>query len=139
MKVEMSKQYRSSAEDGLFDGIAFSKVHLIDLPGKYPVVISLKNETILSFTSDGFYWSDKRECSYNLREVEPFGEFKLDDKVMVRNYKEGVWYKRYYLGSENGKTLCFAHGSTSWSKTDDDFMSGWNFCRRPTEAELKGE
>jgi len=147
-KVEMGKQYKSSTPgglfngaDGLFNGAAFRRVLAIDCAGDCPVAIELEDGSILTFTEDGYYFADRRQDYYDLIEVSPYADFKTDERVMISN--DGVyWHRRHFDKEMDGVAYCFEYGRTSWTIGDresyDDCESyPWNFCRRPTEEELK--
>jgi len=134
-KVEIGKQYKSIAPDGLFNGAAFRRVLAIDCAGDSPVVIELENGSILTFTEDGYYFADRRQDYYDLIEVSPYADFKTDERVMISI--DGVyWHRRHFDKEMDGVAYCFEYGRTSWT-IDDCESYPWDFCRRPTEEELK--
>lgn len=40
---------------------------------------------------------------------------KVDTKILVKSYDDGIWRKRYFACYENGKVYAFDSGKTSWS------------------------
>jgi len=136
-KVEMGKQYKSSAPDGLFHGVAFRRVLGIDCTGNYPVAIEIENGEVLKFTEDGYFSVSKGNSVWDLIEVSPYADFKTDDRVMVSDDR-AKWSKRYFYKEIDGAAWCFDNGVTSWTWTHQYYgASKWKYCRRPTEEELK--
>ena len=88
-----------------------------------------------------FYEPDSRKCStYNFREwlnseyVEPpvdWSKVAVDTQILVRDYKEDTWERRYFAKYENGKVYTWLGGATSWSTsgTDDDYMADWKMAK----------
>ena len=134
-KVEIGKQYKSSAPDGLFAGTAFKRVLAVDCAGSYPVAIELADGRIDKFTEDGYFSISKGNSAWNLIEVTPCADFKKDEQVMVS--EDGVrWSPRHFDKEVEGVAYCFSDGRTFW--TNRGYSSyPWNYCRRPTEEELK--
>jgi len=132
-KVEMGKQYKSSAPNGLFGGAAFRRVLAVDCAGDYPAAIELGDGRIINFTENGYFLDVKSDHQYNLIEVSPYADFKTDDKVMVSN--DGIrWHPRHFDEEMYEVAWCFNEGGTSWTREGSCL---WNYCRRPTEEELK--
>lgn len=70
-----------------------------------------------------------------LVKIPQLTDLKIDDKVMVRNYDNKEWLKRYFAGiSDNGKIFVFCDGVTSW--TNNGSTIEWNQWRLPAEDEL---
>lgn len=51
---------------------------------------------------------------------------KVDTKILVTNFLEDEWYKRYFAKYENGKVYAFNEGSTSWSA---DTTIRWDYAK----------
>ena len=139
MKIEMGKQYKSSAPDGLFDTpegrAAFDKVLTTDAAEPYPVVIQLKNGRIASVTSTGGWYLVSDTHPNDLIEVTTFSDFKRGEPVMASD--NGVyWQRRHFSHEQNGRPVCFEGGESCWTSSDG-VTCEWEHCRRPTPEELK--
>lgn len=101
----------------------------------WPVVAMYQKENCegVSFhkINDGTAWNGR---DLDLIEVSPYEDFKKDDKVMVRDYEDFTWNKRYFAYEKAGKVYCFENGQDSW--TSDNQVTSWNYCRKPTQEEL---
>ncbi len=63
-----------------------------------------------------------------IRKVQPYENFKIDDKVLVRDIGEEHWRKRYFAGTdEDGKPITFIGGRTSFTGADDE-ATVWDEC-----------
>lgn len=103
-------------------------------------------DRILTTDSEGICMSGEE---WNLVEVKPWDDFKIDEPVMVRGYEEGPWLRAHYAGTQkvDGETLpcTWAQGKTGWTMTDWALPSKaelpktvpWAQCRRPTPKELQ--
>lgn len=90
------------------------------------------SETACSASSTGKVdWND---TDYDLIEVSPYEDFKKGDKVMVRDYEDFTWNKRYFAYEKAGKVYCFENGRDSWAS--DNQVTPWKYCRKPTQEEL---
>jgi hypothetical protein len=72
---------------------------------------------------------DDGEGNFNLVEINPYADWKIDDKVLVWNdplYKK----RRYFAGtvSDDGKPMVFDDGATSWSNVYSP--DAWNFAEK---------
>lgn len=69
----------------------------------------------------------------DLVEISPYEDFKIDDKIMVKN-EGGFWIRRHFAGIDReGRPMAFNSYGTSWINTG---TNAWEECRRPTEKEL---
>lgn len=55
-----------------------------------------------------------------------WSKVKVDTPILVSDYEEHDWVKRYFAKFENGKVYAWAHGGTSWSKDD---VYCWKFAK----------
>lgn len=125
-KVDMNKQYRT------IDG---RPVRILCVDRKSDsgdsIVGLIKNET-----NETLHTWDQRGKSvsfpkWDLIEVQPYDDFKIDDKVLVRTSQYTDWEKRHFAGvSEDGLPLAFIYGGTSWT-TDES--TKWFECIKPDE------
>jgi hypothetical protein len=131
MKIDMNKIYKTRS------GLPV-RVLCIDADGDYPVIAQINGKEIETYTSAGTWALDFENHFKDLIEVNPYDDFKIDDKVMVS--VNGVqWFKRHFAGvstlpSGNQVALAFDYGATLWS--EDGNTSDWIFCRKPTAEEL---
>lgn len=77
----------------------------------------------------GLYRSDQ------LREVNEWEDFKIDEPVMVRNSDHDDWRTGHFAGIDcQGSPMTWSDGMTSWTTKT---LSWWQQCRRPTEDERR--
>ena len=55
-----------------------------------------------------------------------WSKVKVDTPLLVRNYKNGEWYKRYFAKYEDGKVYTWINGRTSWNETG---IYAWNYAK----------
>jgi len=129
--ISMDKTYKT--RDGCDVRIA-----CVNAGSNAPVVAVVNNETIV-YNADGrFFTSIQNESVWDLIEVSPYADFKIDEPVMVRNSKGQDWTCRYFAGVDlEGNAKAFVGGANSWTKSGDDQGHTWNQCRRPTAEELE--
>lgn len=111
-----------------------------DAVGRCPVIALVKignKEHIVRYTDEGI--DSSLLNNFDLIEVSPYDDFKIDAQVMVRDNFH-YWYPRHFAGvASDGRAKVFARGYTSFTII---FFAGcnehetWEECRRPTEAEL---
>lgn len=124
--IEMTKKYRYASGEP-------ARILCVDRPGpSYPVLSMADNGTLYAHDADGKYAYNYRDRQ--LIEVSPWGDFELDQPVMVSDAGEG-WSRRYFAGVKDGKPLAWTGGKTSW--TASGLFEAWSYCRLPTEEELK--
>ena len=63
---------------------------------------------------------DCEESEVNWNEVE------IDTQILVRNFKNGEWSKRYFAKYEDGKVYTWINGRTSWNETG---IYAWNYAK----------
>ncbi len=131
--ISMHKKYRT--RDG-----RYVRVLCVDREGTQPVVALVKytdgTECLAAFDADGKYLHNRGVPSdFDLIEVGPYEDFKIDEPVMVRDTTDDHWQPRHFAGAdERGRPLTWSDRGTSWST---NLCVEWSFCRRPTERELK--
>jgi hypothetical protein len=130
--IEMGKKYRTR------DGWP-ARVICVDAKTPRPVIAIAEDprdpsdDFVIRTTMEGRF-NDSNKSGYDLIEVGPYDDFKIDEPVMVR---EGVrrWIRRYFAGvAPDGRATTWNSGATSW--TTDSHMP-WDECRRPTPEEMK--
>lgn len=133
-KIEIGKKYRTR------DGKPV-RVLCTDLNSdNYPVVACIEENDnfkhVRFFTADGKFNAGTTHY-YDLIEVITLYDFKIDEPVMVRDYGNKDWHRRYFSGVVEGKASAWSCGSTRWSSGGDKVR--WDECRRPTPEELGNE
>lgn len=125
MQVSMDKKYKTKSGDA---------VRILCVDSKhptYPVVALVDDDgddVIHSYTSSGKFCSGSISEA-DLIEVPEWGDFKLDDKVLVRDSEQEDWVRRYFSHvGDDGHPYTFQGGLTSWS--NDDCPIGWKFCKK---------
>ncbi len=90
-------------------------------------------ESAISVSSTGSYIEDE-ESPLDLIEVTPYDDFKEDDLCVVWNGKDKKVFRYFHKINSRGKAVCFCFGQTSFHTYD---VTPWEFCRKPTEEEIK--
>ena len=86
------------------------------------------------------YCNDEIEKWANSEYVEPpvdWSKVAVDTPILVRDYKENEWIKRYFAKYENGKVYTWLGGATSWS-VDSGEVTDWKFAKL-AESEEKND
>ena len=119
--VSMEKKYRT--RDG-----RNVRVLLLDWEhDEYPVVAVMKDQVVV-YTAQGKYYSNSQESSFDLIEVSQW-DFPIDTPVLVRDYDNEVWNKRYFSGvNKEGKPTAFERGVTSFSAEPNVRKVTWEQC-----------
>ena len=127
MNIDINKQYRTN------DG---RPVRLLCIDRKViggKRVVGLVNtndvELIMTWHTNGECATDSSLC--DLVEVQPYEDFNIDDKVLVKLSDENEWKKRYFAGVDyHGRPLTFVDGKTSWNGNETTF---WEECIKAPE------
>lgn len=122
--IDMSKTYTSNGHP--------VRLLCVDGPGIKPVIGIIADDEVATWTKDGAFRGEMGSSPYDLQEVNPYADFKIDEPVMALNGK--VWLKRYFAGVRDGKPRFWSNGKTSWT-TNDTYVA--EAIRRPTAEELK--
>lgn len=73
------------------------------------------------------------DCDNNViweRKEIDWTKVPVDTKVLVRDSKDGEWYKRYFAEYEDGRFYVFNNGGTSWSISG---KTSWGECKLAEE------
>ena len=60
-----------------------------------------------------------------------WSQVAIDTPILVRDSKNGTWYKRYFAKFKNGKVYAWNDGNTSWSSAGDNIS--WNYAKLAKE------
>jgi hypothetical protein len=63
-----------------------------------------------------------------------WSKVKVDTKILVRNYEQEDWSKRYFAKYENERVFTWSRGKTSWSVCDKEVID-WNYAKLAEEEE----
>jgi hypothetical protein len=75
--------------------------------------------------------------NYDLVEVTPFADFKIDDPVFVSDDRIN-WHQRHFAGViENGVPTTWSQGKTSFSSNGTGQRTGWEFCVKDDPRKAK--
>ena len=123
---------RIAEQDAIIEGMTSVQHHQMDKLAELEAIIKASQEQphYAKVEADRIWIR-----ANNLIEATPYADFKTDERVMVSS--DGVrWRPRYFDKEVDGVAYCFERGRTSW--TIEGYPSEpWNYCRRPTEEELK--
>lgn len=132
--IDMNKKYRTRS------GLPV-RILCVDRKDIFPVVylILYEQREIMSTASiGGKYNSPRTESEWDIIEISPYEDFKIDDPVMVRDFDTEPWNRRHFAGvDEHGRAKAWDAGSTSWSVEGMADYACWNEFRRPTPEEMK--
>ena len=64
---------------------------------------------------------------YKEPEVD-WSQVSVDTPILVRDYENEEWNRRYFAKYENGNIFVWMHGSTSWS-TPDGKTAVWPYAK----------
>ena len=87
------------------------------------------------------YCNDAIEKWANSEYVEPpvdWSKVAVDTPILVRDYKENEWIKRYFAKYENGKVYTWLGGATSWSAEMSSNVNVWKMAKL-AEGEEKND
>lgn len=68
-----------------------------------------------------------------IRKVDPYRDFKIDDKVEVRDDEDDKWCPRHFAGVIGGIPYTFANGRSSFTAETGADTIPWIFCRKYNE------
>lgn len=112
--ISMSKKYKTRGNQEV-------KILYTNLKGDFPVVAVIDDKLY-------FYSRSGTHCycaKYDL--IEPYSDFKIDDKVIAINKHPHVRYKGHFAGvNSEGKPMTFTDGETSWSTNHPP--CSWDIC-----------
>lgn len=83
---------------------------------KYKDIFDLYDNENDSINYYGYGISELAEM--NFEEIIDWSKVPVDTKILVRNYKENKWKKRYFAKYENGTVYAWYNGGTSYSQSD---------------------
>lgn len=104
-----------------------------DANGAYPVVALHDSGIAMNYCADG---TQPTSAMYNLVEVSPFADFKVDEPVMVRDNNSEQWYRKLFVGVSKLTGFVEASDYCAWIRQGSTPLSVWYQCRRPTPEEL---
>lgn len=56
-----------------------------------------------------------------------WSKVEVDTKILVRDFEDKEWNKRYFCKYENGKVYSFSNGTTSWSSVEG--IVDWKYAK----------
>ena len=136
-KIEMGKNYRT--RDGHSVRVLCVDANLGDTNRVDPVVAIIRDtehgDRLVSMSASGKWNADLTSSCYDLIEVGPYDDFKIDEPVMVSDVHDINFVPQHFAGvAPDGKPTTWQNGGTSWTTTSS---IRWRYCRRPTPEELK--
>ena len=58
-----------------------------------------------------------------------WSKVKVDTPILVKEYEESKWTKRYFAKYEDGVVYAWNNGVTSWTANDDECVIAWSFTK----------
>lgn len=65
---------------------------------------------------------------YEEPEVD-WSKVEVDTPILVKEYEESKWTKRYFARYEDGVVYAWNNGVTSWTANDDECVISWSFSK----------
>ena len=65
-----------------------------------------------------------------------WSKVEVDTPILVKEYEESKWTKRYFAKYEDGVVYAWNNGVTSWNANDNECVIAWSFAKL---AESEGE
>ena len=65
---------------------------------------------------------------YEEHEVD-WSKVEVDTPILVKEYEESKWSKRYFAKYEDGVVYAWNNGVTSWTANDDECVIAWSFAK----------
>lgn len=91
-------------------------------------------ELILTWDKNGSFLNSKNLDEYDLIEISPYEDFKVDDLCVVKDYC-GNHFFRYFAKEMEGIAYCFQNGKTSVTGCNE-LLTQWPTCRKATPEEI---
>ena len=58
-----------------------------------------------------------------------WSKVEVDTPILVKEYEESKWSKRYFARYEDGVVYAWNNGVTSWTANDDECVIAWSFAK----------
>ena len=58
-----------------------------------------------------------------------WSKVEVDTPILVKEYEESKWTKRYFAKYEDGVVYAWSNGVTSWTANDDECVITWSFAK----------
>ena len=58
-----------------------------------------------------------------------WSKVEVDTPILVKEYEESKWTKRYFAKYEDGVVYAWNNGVTSWTANDDECIIAWSFAK----------
>ena len=58
-----------------------------------------------------------------------WSKVEVDTPILVKEYEESNWSKRYFAKYEDGVVYAWSNGVTSWTANDDECVIAWSFAK----------
>ena len=58
-----------------------------------------------------------------------WSKVEVDTPILVKEYEESKWTKRYFAKYEDGVVYAWNNGVTSWTANDDECVIAWRFAK----------
>ena len=77
------------------------------------------------------------DCEANARdwlksehvEQVDWSKVKVDTPILVREYEERKWMRRYFAKFVDGKVYAWGDGATSWTADSEYDVASWNYAK----------
>ena len=82
------------------------------------------------------YWA---EAEYAEKPEVEWSKVQVDTPILVKEFKEEKWHKRYFAKYEDGKVYTWYKGATSWSTDNSGLITYWETAKLAEQEEERIE
>ena len=97
-----------------------------------------ENGDVYAWVDGQTSWTGTDEIKWKyakLAEVD-WNKIEVDTPILVKDYEDGEWIKRYFAEYKDGKVYTWYNGRTSWNETS---MYAWNYAKLSEDEEERKE
>ena len=66
-----------------------------------------------------------------------WSKVEVDTPILVKEYEESKWSKKYFAKYEDGVVYAWNNGVTSWTAYDDKCVTSWQYAKLAESEETK--
>lgn len=89
-------------------------------------VVSMRSDgALFVHQKDGRFYESRGASDYDLVEVKPYDDWKIDDPIWVWESNPKAALKRHFAGIHDGYPMAWDSGCTSFTSHNKSFTSKW--------------
>lgn len=105
-----------------------------DMPVVYPERKSCFGDTLNTLISDAMKGRNYIEIADHI-DIVDWSTVKVDTPILVKNYKESEWTRRYFACYVDGHVYAWIGGTTSWSADRRNDTISWEYAKLAKDEE----